>query len=146
MKPNVKSKSGAASGAPVSAGGYEGLQSHIPSWKTPAIEAWEFQYPGSDTVITVHIPEFTCICPKTGLPDYAVLEISYVPNGLCLELKSLKEYFLSYRERGIFHEHVVNKVLIDCVKACSPKRMVVKGVFNARGGIQTTAEARFDKK
>jgi 7-cyano-7-deazaguanine reductase len=142
MKTNAKSGPAASLRVPAHAHSYEGLQAHIPAWKTPAIETWEFQYPGSDTAIAIRIPEFTCICPKTALPDYAVLEISYVPNRLCLELKSLKEYFLGYRDRGIFHEHVVNKVLVDCVKACSPKRMEVKGAFNARGGIQTTAEAR----
>ena len=122
---------------------YEGLQSHIPALATPAIESFEFQYPGSDTLIEIAIPEFTCICPKTGLPDFAVLTISYVPDKLCLELKSLKEYFLFFREQGIFHEHLVNKALADCAKACAPRRMQIKGVFNARGGIQTTAVAGY---
>ena len=121
---------------------YEGLQGHIPALATPAIEAWEFQYPDSETLIEVSVPEFTCICPKTGLPDYATLHIAYVPGKQCLELKSLKEYFLFYRDLGIFHEHVVNKVLQDCVKACGPRRMEIRGIFNARGGIQTTAVAR----
>ena len=121
---------------------YEGLQGHIPALEMSAIEAWEFQYPGSDTLLEVSIPEFTCICPKTGLPDFAALQITYVPDKLCLELKSLKEYMLSFRDLGIFHEHVVNRVLGDCVKACAPVRMEVRGVFNARGGIQTTAIAR----
>lgn len=124
------------------AGSYEGRQSHIPGLKTPAIEAWEFQYPGTDTVLEVTIPEFTCICPKTGLPDFATLVIAYVPDRLCLELKSLKEYMLFYRDVGIFHEHVVNKVLADCVRACRPRSMEIRGVFNARGGIQTTAVAK----
>ncbi|HKP94648.1 MAG TPA: preQ(1) synthase [Fibrobacteria bacterium] len=122
---------------------YEGRQSHIPAMEMPGIESWEFQYPGTDTAIEVSIPEFTCICPKTGLPDFATLVITYTPVKDCLELKSLKEYILNYRDIGIFHEHVVNRVLGDCVKACSPKRMEVKGVFNSRGGIQTTTVARF---
>jgi 7-cyano-7-deazaguanine reductase len=122
---------------------YEGRQTHIPAMDMPAIEVWEFQYPGGDTTLEVSIPEFTCICPKTGLPDFATLVVTYVPEKLCLELKSFKEYILSYRDLGIFHEHVVNRMLADCVKACVPKRMEVKGVFNARGGIQTTAVARF---
>ena len=125
---------------------YEGLQRHIPTLATPEIESWEFQYPGSETVLEVSIPEFTCICPKTGLPDFANLQITYVPNKLCLELKSLKEYFLFFRDLGIFHEHVVNRVLGDCVQACAPTSMEVRGVFNARGGIQTTACARFGAK
>ena len=122
---------------------YEDRQGHIPDLKLPAIESWEFQYPGSDTTLEVQIPEFTCICPKTGLPDFATLVITYVPDNLCLELKSLKEYINAYREIGIFHEHVVNKVLRDCVRASKPKSMDVRGVFNARGGIQTTASAKF---
>ena len=122
---------------------YDGRQGHIPKLKTPTIESWEFQYPGSDSVLEIQIPEFTCICPKTGLPDFATLTLAYVPEKLCLELKSLKEYINFYRDLGIFHEHVVNKVLDDCVRACSPKSMEVRGVFNPRGGIQTTATARF---
>jgi 7-cyano-7-deazaguanine reductase len=122
---------------------YEGRQGHIPDLKTPAIETWEFQYPGRDTALEIQIPEFTCICPKTGQPDFAVLTIAYVPDRLCLELKSLKEYMLFFRDLGIFHEHVVNKVLDDCVKACKPRSMEVRGVFNPRGGIQTTAMASY---
>lgn len=121
---------------------YEDRQSHIPGMKMPEIETWEFQYPGSDTALEVSVPEFTCICPKTGLPDFATLVISYVPEKFCLELKSFKEYINAYRALGIFHEHVVNRVLADCVKACKPRSMEVRGVFNARGGIQTTAVAR----
>ena len=124
---------------------YDDRQKHIPDLKTPAIESWEFQYPGSKTDLTVSIPEFTCVCPKTGLPDFATLVIRYVPQSQCLELKSLKEYMLFFRDIGIFHEHLVNKVLTDCVKACSPKSMTVEGVFNARGGIQTTALAHYSK-
>jgi 7-cyano-7-deazaguanine reductase len=122
---------------------YEGRQDHIPGMEMPEIESWAFQYPGTDTSIEVSIPEFTCICPKTGLPDFATLQITYTPEKLCLELKSLKEYIMRFRDLGIFHEHVVNRVLGDCVKACAPKRMEIKGVFNARGGIQTTAVAKY---
>lgn len=124
---------------------YENLQAHVKSLKTPEIESWEFQYPGSQTNLEVKIPEFTCICPKTGLPDFATLNINYTPQNLCLELKSLKEYIVSYREIGIFHEHVVNKILEDCVKTCEPLKMEITGVFNSRGGIQTTATAIFNK-
>jgi 7-cyano-7-deazaguanine reductase len=123
--------------------GYEGHQNHIPTMATPAIESWEFQYPGSHTELVITIPEFTCVCPKTGLPDFATLMIRYVPNRLCLELKSLKEYILFFRDVGIFHEHLVNKMLTDCANACQPQKMTVEGVFNARGGIQTTATAHF---
>jgi 7-cyano-7-deazaguanine reductase len=124
---------------------YEGRQNHIPGLKTPDIESWEFQYPGTDTLLTIAIPEFTCICPKTGLSDFATLEIVYQPDQLCLELKSLKEYILFFRDVGIFHEHVVNKMLTDCSSACKPKSMEIRGIFNARGGIQTTAVARYQR-
>jgi len=122
---------------------YEDRQEHIPELKTPSLESWKFQYPGSETKLEVQIPEFTCICPKTGLPDFALLTLTYRPDKLCLELKSLKEYVNFYRDIGIFHEHVVNKFLTDCVKACKPKSMEVRGVFNPRGGIQTTAAAYY---
>ncbi len=133
-------------GKKLSDGGYEGLQNHIPNLETPSIDVWEFQYPGTESEIKISIPEFTCICPKTGLPDFATLIIRYVPNKLCLELKSLKEYLLFYRELGIFHEHVVNKLLGDCVKVTAPLWMEVEGVFNARGGIQTTAKTFYSSK
>ncbi len=123
---------------------YEGLQSHIPDLKTPEIEIWDFQYPGSDTAIKISIPEFTCICPKTGLPDFATIEIEYCPEKACIELKSLKEYVLFFRNVGIFHEHLVNKFLQDLVASCQPKWMTINGIFNARGGIQTTAKANFN--
>lgn len=122
---------------------YEGLQEQVASISLPGIETWSFQYPGSDTRIEVSIPEFTCVCPKTGLPDFATLSISYTPGELCLELKSLKLYMLAFRDLGIFHEHVVNRILQDCVAACRPRNMEIRGIFNSRGGIQTTAVARF---
>lgn len=125
---------------------YDGLQGHIPSLQTPELEIWEFQYPNTDTHLTINIPEFTCICPKTGLPDFATLQIEYRPVKDCLELKSLKEYLMFFRDIGIFHEHVVNKLLKDCVEACKPEWMVIRGIFNARGGIQTTAVATYKKE
>ena len=127
---------------PNAEGEYEGRQEHIRELKTPPIETWHFQYPGSQSLIRIEIPEFTCVCPKTSLPDFATITIEYVPKHLCLELKSLKEYVLFFRDVGIFHEHVVNKML----EACKPSRMEIRGVFNARGGIQTTASAFFSEK
>lgn len=121
---------------------YQDLQHHIPSLlQLPEIESWEFLYPGSATDLRVEIPEFTCICPKTGLPDFAVIIIEYRPGKLCLELKSLKEYILAYRQLGIFHEHVVNRMLADCARSCQPISMKITGIFNSRGGIGTTAIA-----
>jgi len=123
------------------AGSYEGLQMLVAGMKTPTIETWDFQYPGSKTELSIEIPEFTCVCPKTGLPDFATIMIDYCPGKFCIELKSLKEYVLFYRNLGIFHEHVVNRMLQDIAKACKPKSMTITGVFNARGGIQTTVQA-----
>ena len=125
---------------------YEGLQSKVRKLKTPAIEVWENQYPDRDYVISLEIPEFTCICPKTGLPDFAVIEVEYSPDKVCLELKSFKMYTIFYRDVGIFHEHLVNKVLDDLVKACQPKWMRVEALMNPRGGITTTVSAEYTKK
>jgi len=108
----------------------------------PALETWPSQY-AEEYEVTISVPEFTSICPKTGLPDFATLVVTYVPDALCVELKSLKEYLLAYRNLGIFNENVVNRVLADRVAATRPRRMAVRGVFTPRGGIQTTVEARF---
>jgi 7-cyano-7-deazaguanine reductase len=107
----------------------------------PALETWPSQYEG-DYEVVITIPEFTSICPKTGLPDFATLTITYVPDRLCVELKSLKEYVNAYRSLGIFNENVVNRVLEDLAGALEPRRIAVRGVFTPRGGIQTTVEAR----
>ena len=112
--------------------------------KLPEIETWENQYPNYE--ITITIPEFTCICPRTGLPDFGTITLHYVPNKLCLELKSLKSYIVAYRDLGIFNENVVNRILRDMVRDCKPKWAVVKGEFAARGGMQTLVEARYPQK
>ena len=117
---------------------YEGLQGEIRTWSTPTIETFVNVYPDRDYTVTMTIPEFTCVCPKTGLPDFAVLTLEYVPDQLCIELKSFKEYLLAYRDKGIFHENVVNKVIDDLVAAIKPRRLCLTGIFNSRGGIQTT--------
>jgi len=108
--------------------------------KFPAIETWPNQFPAYE--ILIDIPEFTSVCPKTGLPDFGALTIRYMPNNECFELKSLKEYLFSYRNLGIFQENIVNQVLEDLVKAAKPEWAVVKGDFRPRGGIGTTVEAR----
>ena len=95
--------------------------------------------------ISISIPEFTSICPKTGLPDFGVITLRYKPDKLCLELKSLKNYFLAYRDLGIFYENVVNRVLRDVVEACSPLRAEVVGEFNARGGMRAVVTVDYDK-
>lgn len=109
----------------------------------PQLETWPNQYPAYEIVID--IPEFTSVCPKTGLPDFGVLTIHYMPDKTCLELKSVKEYLFGYRNLGIFQENVVNRVLEDLVRACKPKWAVVKGDFRPRGGIGTTVEARWPR-
>ena len=113
--------------------------------KTPAIETWQNQYPERDYIIRIDVPEFTCICPKTKLPDFAAITIRYIPDRLCIELKSFKHYTIFYRDIGIFNEHVVNKMLDDLVKACKPRWMEIVGEFNARGGIKTTVSAEYKK-
>lgn len=109
----------------------------------PEIETWENQYPGYE--IEIVIPEFTSVCPKTGLPDFGTITLRYVPDKLCLELKSLKMYELSYRNLGIFYENVVNKILRDVVRACEPQTATVTGEFTPRGGIRSTIKASWSK-
>ena len=106
----------------------------------PAIETWPNQFQNYD--ITIVIPEFTSVCPLTGLPDFGTVTIKYTPREKCLELKSLKEYILSYRNLGIFYENVINRVLRDIVAACDPVKIEVKGEFTPRGGIHSVVEAR----
>ena len=124
---------------------YEGLQENVRKLKTPKIEVWENKYPDKEYVINLETSEFTCICPKTGLPDFATIKIEYSPNDLCIELKSFKEYLIFYRNLGIFHEHLVNKILEDFVKTCGPRWANVTGEFNIRGGIKTTVRAGYKK-
>jgi len=111
--------------------------------KLPALETFANQFP--DYEIAIEIPEFTSVCPKTGLPDFGTITIRYVPARGVLELKSLKEYVLAYRNLGIFYENVVNRFLKDIVRACRPKRAVVTGEFNARGGMRSVIEARYPR-
>jgi len=105
----------------------------------PDIECWPNQFPGYE--ITIVIPEFTSICPKTGLPDFGTITIRYKPDKLCLELKSLKNYFMAYRNLGIFYENAVNRILRDIVQSCGPVSLKITGEFTARGGMRSTIEA-----
>ena len=123
---------------------YEGLQDDIRELKIEReIEAWKNEYPDRDYVIEVTIPEFTSMCPKTGLPDFGTITIRYVPDELCVELKSLKLYIHAYRNVGIFYEHAVNKILDDLVRTCKPRSADVVGEFNVRGGMRTRVSASF---
>ena len=124
---------------------YEGLQKNIRNLKTPKIEAWVSEYPDRAYDICIEIPEFTCICPKTGLPDFATIKIEYSPAKYCLELKSLKMYTIFFRNIGIFHEHLVNKMLEDLVRVTKPRRMKITAVFNPRGGITTTVMREYKR-
>ena len=101
--------------------------------------------PSRDYEIHFECPEFTCLCPKTGQPDFATIEIFYIPDKLCVELKSLKLYLWSYRDKGTFHEAVINKILDDLFKACKPRSIKVIGDFFVRGGIHTTVTAEQKK-
>jgi 7-cyano-7-deazaguanine reductase len=111
--------------------------------KLPKIETWPNQFPGYE--ILIRVPEYTSICPKTGLPDYGAIGIRYEPNKLCLELKSLKMYLLAYRNLGIFYENAVNRMLRDIVAAVCPRWCVVKGEFTPRGGLTTEIEASWPR-
>ena len=110
----------------------------------PEIETWPNQY--RDYEITITIPEYTSICPRTGLPDFGTITIQYLPDTLCLELKSLKYYILAFRNLGIFYENAVNRILDDAARACHPEWMVVRGEFTTRGGMRTMVEARYPRK
>lgn len=107
------------------------------------IETFPNPRPERDFEIDIRCPEFTSVCPKTGLPDFGEIRIQYVPGDRCLELKALKYYLLEFRNRGIFYEAVTNQILDDLVAACAPRRMTVTGAFSARGGITTTVVAAF---
>ncbi len=109
----------------------------------PEIETWENQYPGYE--ITITTPEFTSVCPRTGLPDHGTLTLTYVPDKTCLELKSLKLYWLAYRNLGIFEENVVNRFLRDVVRACKPMSATVVGEFTPRGGVYSTITASWSR-
>ena len=124
---------------------YQGLQAHIRRLKTPPIEVWKNRYPDREYTIQLEVPEFTCLCPKTGLPDFATIRIRYIPDKWCIELKSLKDYILFYRQLGIFHEQVVNKILGDFTKACRPRWAQIIGEFKVRGGIMTTVSAEYKR-
>lgn len=124
---------------------YESKQDHIKELKTPPIEVFKNIYADQNYRIDMEIPEFTAVCPKTGLPDFGTLYLSYRPNQFCLELKSLKEYVLFYRDVGIFHENVVNRVLDDIVLACKPRWARLNGDYNIRGGIKTRVSRTYSE-
>ena len=113
----------------------------MPTQATKQLETFSNPTPERDYTIRMEVPEFTCLCPKTGQPDFATLHIEYVPDKICIELKSLKLYMWSYRNEGAFHEAVTNHILDDLAKACQPRFMRLTAEFYVRGGIYTTVIA-----
>ena len=109
------------------------------------LETFPNPQPNRDYEIAIRCPEFTSVCPKTGLPDFGEIRITYVPDRLCIELKALKYYLVEFRNKGIFYENVTNQILDDLVAACQPRRMTVVGDFSVRGGIKTEVTARYEK-
>ncbi|MDH5721366.1 MAG: preQ(1) synthase [Spirochaetia bacterium] len=122
---------------------YEDKQENIRNLKTPQIEVFANIYADKEYTVYLEIPEFTAVCPRTGLPDFGTIFIEYVPYKVCLELKSLKEYFMFYRDIGIFHENVVNKALDDLINAANPRLMKLTAEYNVRGGIKTKVERTY---
>ncbi len=110
----------------------------MPTGPSKKLETFDNPHSQRDYIIAIEIPEFTCLCPRTGQPDFARLTLEYVPDRLCVELKSLKLYIWSYRNEGAFHEDVTNAILDDLVRATQPRYMRLRGHFNVRGGLQTT--------
>jgi 7-cyano-7-deazaguanine reductase len=124
---------------------YQGLQHGVRNIKLPVIEVWENQYQDKDYTIQIKTNEFSCICPKTGLPDYADICIEYMPDNHCIELKSFKLYLVFFRNLGIFHEHVANRILDDIVRSCKPRCAKIIAEFSIRGGIKTTVSRSYEK-
>ena len=118
----------------------------MPTKPSKNLESFPNPYPGRDYEIRFECPEFTCLCPKTGQPDFATLRIFYIPDKRCVELKSLKLYLWSYRDEGAFHEAVTNKILEDLVKRISPRFMEIEADFYVRGGIHTVVKAAHRKR
>ena len=115
----------------------------MPTQPSKELETFPNPSPERDYEIRFETTEFTCLCPRTGQPDFATLRIRYVPDELCVELKSLKLYLWSFRDEGQFHEAVTNRILDDLIELLHPRRMTIEGVFNTRGGIATTVEANY---
>jgi 7-cyano-7-deazaguanine reductase len=112
----------------------------------PALETFKNQYPQRNYTITIDVPEFTSVCPMTGLPDFGTITVDYVADETCLELKALKYYMLGFRNQGVFYENVVNRILDDMVGVCKPRYMEITGKFTPRGGISSTITATYRKE
>jgi 7-cyano-7-deazaguanine reductase len=110
------------------------------------LDSFAYEFPGKEIWVEFEMPEFTAICPFSDFPDFAVIRLKYVPNQLCIELKSLKLYINSFREIKVFHEHVINIILEDFVAACDPLKAEIEGDFHVRGNIKTVVRASYDSK
>jgi len=129
---------------------YEGLDQELPSKSEEAIDpacllTFQYEYPNQQSQVEIDTDEFTAVCPWTGLPDYGVLRISYVPGDSCIELKSLKYYLLSYRDVGIVQEHAVNRILNDLVAVCRPRSMKINLDYKVRGGLHTAVPVEYSE-
>jgi 7-cyano-7-deazaguanine reductase len=114
--------------------------------RLPALDTFQYKYKGKEIKISFTCPEFTAICPFSDFPDFATIKIDYVPNELCIELKSLKLYINAFRSSKIFHEHVINRILDDFVQACDPVAVDIEGDFNVRGNIKTLIRASYRRE
>ena len=110
------------------------------------LDTFAYEFPGKQIWVEFEMPEFTAICPFSDFPDFAVIRLKYVPNQLCIELKSLKLYINSFREIKVFHEHVINIILEDFVKACDPLKVEIEGDFHVRGNIKTIVRASYERE
>jgi 7-cyano-7-deazaguanine reductase len=122
---------------------YEGKQEYVRTIKLPGIEVIENKYPDKEYTAKIEYPEFSTLCPKTGLPDYATIEIVYNPNEFLAELKSLKLYFVAFRDKGFFHEHFTNRIFDDFIEAVKPVWAKIEVRVNPRGGITTTIRREY---
>jgi 7-cyano-7-deazaguanine reductase len=135
-----------ATAAPVNQQGLDIRSTPREEMKLYPLDTFMYQFPGREVRINFEIPEFTAICPFSDFPDFAVLRIEYIPNERCIELKSMKLYINSFRDIKIFHEHVINVILEDFVKACDPLSVEIEGDFHIRGNIKTIVRASYKKK
>jgi 7-cyano-7-deazaguanine reductase len=129
----------------VGIGPFQPIMLEFFSMSSTTLETFPNPQPGRNYEISIRCPEFTSVCPKTGLPDFGEIRITYVPDEACIELKALKYYLIGFRNKGIFYESVTNQILDDLVVACQPRRMTVVGDFSARGGIKTEVTVRYEK-
>ena len=118
----------------------------VEAMNLPRLDTFEYKYKGKEIAISFTCPEFTAICPFSDFPDFATIKIEYVPRESCIELKSLKLYINAFRTSKIFHEHVINRILEDFVRACDPVRVDIEGDFNVRGNIKTVIRASYRRK